>query len=88
MRSYEPVVVVTAEESLNGLVLEETDTHLLLAMDADNQARIARSDVEEVRPGTVSIMPLGMADQITRQDLADLLAFLEATQWGPRRGPS
>ena len=88
VRSYEPVVVVTAEESLNGLVLEETDTHLRLAMDADNQARIARSDVEEVRPGTVSIMPLGMADQITRQELADLLAFLEATQWGPRRGPS
>ncbi len=88
VRSYEPVVVVTADESLNGVVIEESDTHLLLALDADNQVRVARSEVEEVRPGTVSVMPSGLADQITRGELADLLAFLEATQWGPRRSTS
>ncbi len=85
VRSYEPVVVVTADESHNGIVLEESGTHLLLALDADNQVRIARAEVEEIRPGTVSVMPSGLDDQITRDELADLLAFLAATQWGPRR---
>ncbi len=85
VRSYEPVVAVTAEGSHSGVPLEETATHLLLALDADSQMRLARSDIEEIRPGTVSVMPSGLADQLTRTELADLLAFLEATERGPRR---
>ena len=86
VRSYEPVVAVTGEESLNGVVLEETETHVLMALDADNQVRIARAEIEEVRPGTVSVMPSGLSEQLSGDEVADLLAFLEATQWGPRRG--
>ncbi len=82
--SFEPVVAVTADQSLNGVVLEESDTHLLLALDAESQAWLARSEIEKIRPGTVSAMPSGLAEQVSRGDLADLLAFLEATQWGPR----
>ena len=85
VRSYEPVVAVTSGESYSGVRLEETETHLLLALDADNEVRLARSSIEEIRPGTVSVMPSGLADQLSRDELADLLAFLEATEWGPRR---
>lgn len=85
VRSYEPVVAVTSDTSYSGVRLEENDTHLMLALDADQQVRLARSDIEEMRPGTVSVMPSGLADQLTRDELADLLAFLEATEWGPRR---
>ena len=85
VRSYEPIVAVAGEESYSGVPLEETDTHLVVALDADQQVRLARSDIEEVRPGTVSVMPSGLADDLTRNELADLLAFLEATEWGPRR---
>ncbi len=84
VRSYEPVVAVTAEETFNGVRLEETETHLVLALDADSEVRLTRADIEEVRPGTVSVMPSGLAEQLTRGELADLLAFLEATEWGPR----
>jgi len=38
----------------------------------------------EMRPGTVSIMPGGLADQISKQELVDLVAFLKATKWGAR----
>jgi hypothetical protein len=31
-----------------------------------------------MRPGTVSIMPAGLDQQLTRQELADLLAFLRS----------
>ena len=83
VRSYEPVVAVTADASVNGVPLEETETHLLLAVNADEQVRLLRSEIEDIRPGTVSVMPSGLDDQLSRNELADLLAFLEATQWGP-----
>ena len=83
VRSYEPVVAVTANDSISGVPIEETDSHLLLAVSADEQVRVQRSDIEEVRPGTVSVMPSGLDEQLSRGQLADLLAFLEATQWGP-----
>ncbi len=83
VRSYEPIVVVTEQETLTGVPLEETDDHLLLAVNADEQARVFRADIQEVRPGTVSVMPSGLDEQLSRGELADLLAFLEATQWGP-----
>jgi hypothetical protein len=46
--------------------------------------RIARADITEMRPGTVSVMPAGLEQQMTKQELADLLAFLKSTKWGPR----
>ena len=41
-----------------------------------------RQDIADVQPGTVSLMPPGLADQLTRQELADLLAFLKDTRSG------
>ena len=76
VRSYEPVVVVTATETHNGVPLEETDDSILLATGADTQVRIARDSIEETRPGAVSIMPAGIEEELTRKELADLIAFL------------
>ena len=45
--------------------------------------RIERSQIEEVRPGRVSVMPSGLDAELSTQELADLLAFLEGTQRGP-----
>ena len=42
----------------------------------------ARANIAEMRPGTVSVMPAGMDEQLTRQDLADLVTFLKGTKWG------
>ena len=77
VRSYEPVVIVTAQKTYNGVPLEETDDSILLATDADTQVRIARDSIEELRPGTVSIMPSGLDEELTRQELADLIAFMK-----------
>ena len=83
VRSYEPLVVVTAEETYSGVPLEKSETHILLAVGADEQVHIPRAQIEEVRPGTVSVMPSGLDTQMTGQELADLVAFLKATRWGP-----
>jgi len=38
--------------------------------------------VASLRPGTVSLMPAGLDTQVSKQELADLLAFLKNTKWG------
>jgi len=85
VRSYEPTIVRTkSDEQVNGLVRKETSDEIVLATGPNAEVRIARSDIVEMRPGTVSIMPGGLDEQLSRQELADLLAFLKATKWGPR----
>ena len=81
VRSYEPVLVVThSGKQWNGLVRKETPEEITLVTGAKEEARILRSEIEEIRPGTVSVMPAGLDTQLTRQQLADLIAFLKAKQ--------
>jgi putative heme-binding domain-containing protein len=53
---------------------------VVLATATGPDIRIPRGDVSEIEPGTVSLMPPGYADMLTRQELADLLAFLRAAK--------
>ncbi len=88
VRSYEPVVAVTSTDIYSGVPIEESDTHLLLASGPDEQVRVARADIEEIRPGTVSIMPSGLDEQLSEQELMDLVAFLKDTAYKPWQRPS
>ena len=53
---------------------------VVLATGPGAEARIPRSEISEMGPGTISVMPQGMDEQLSRQDLADLLAFLKANR--------
>jgi len=46
------------------------------------EQRLAKADIQERQPGTVSVMPAGLDTQLSRQELADLMAFLQNTKWG------
>ena len=84
VRSYEPFVVKTkSDEEYSGVLRKDAPDEVVLATGPGTEVRIGRSDIVEIRPGTVSVMPAGLADQLSRQELADLLAFLKATKWGP-----
>jgi len=79
VRSFEPVVVATKDgRTFSGLLRKDAADEVVLTTAADQEARIARGDVEAIRPGTVSVMPAGLDKQLTRRELADLLAFLKA----------
>src|SRR4030095_8474378 len=56
----------------------------ILATGVNAETRIARADIAELRPGTVSVMPQGLDEQLSKQELADLLAFLKDTRWGEK----
>jgi putative heme-binding domain-containing protein len=79
VRSYEPIqVVTTSGKVFNGLIRTETAAAITLVTGPDQEVRIARDEVEETHPGTVSVMPAGLEQQLTRQELADLVTFLKA----------
>lgn len=79
VRGYEPIVVTTkAGLTHNGLVRKDSADELLLAVGVNQEVRVSRPEIEEVRPSRVSIMPAGLDQQMTLQQIADLLAFLKA----------
>jgi putative heme-binding domain-containing protein len=79
VRSYEPVVVNTKSgKAYNGLLRKDAPDEIVLVTGADQQVRIAREDIEDMQPSKVSVMPTGLDQQLTPQDLADLVAFLRA----------
>ncbi len=79
VRSYEPMAVSTkAGQVHSGLVKKDSSDEVILVTGPDKEVRIPRSDVEEMRPGTVSVMPAGLDQQLSTQELADLLAFLRS----------
>jgi putative heme-binding domain-containing protein len=83
VRSYEPYLVKTkSDEEYSGVLRKDAPDEIILATGPTTEVRIARADIVEMRPGTVSIMPAGLDQQLTKEELADLLAFLKATRWG------
>jgi hypothetical protein len=53
---------------------------VVLTTSPTTEMRLSRIEVADVRPSPVSIMPAGYGDQLTRQELADLIAFLHAAR--------
>jgi putative heme-binding domain-containing protein len=79
VRSYEPVVVATRDgRVLSGVPRTDAPDEVILATGPNEEARIPRVEIEEIRPGTVSVMPTGLDQQLTTQELADLVTFLKA----------
>jgi putative heme-binding domain-containing protein len=79
VRSYKPVQATTKRGQVyQGNLKSEDTTHVVLALSATEEIRLARRDLESLVPGKVSLMPAGLEKQLTRRELADLLAFLQA----------
>ena len=78
VRSYEPVAIATKDGKVfNGLIRREAPDEIVLATGANQEARIARDDIEYMRPSNISVMPAGLDQQLTPRDLSDLVAFLK-----------
>jgi putative heme-binding domain-containing protein len=81
VRSYEPVRIVTLDgRTFSGILKSETPDEVVLTIAADKEERIPRADVESMTPSSVSVMPAGLDQQLSSQELADLVAFLKASK--------
>ncbi len=80
-RGYEPATVQTRSGDMHtGVLRADGPVEIVLSIPPGVDVRIPRSDVADVQPGTISLMPPGFADVLTRSELADLIAFLRAAK--------
>jgi len=80
-RGYESVIVrMRTGELQSGVVRSEAPDEVVLSTSAGPETRIPRKDIAEIESGTISLMPPGYGELLTRQELADLLAFLKAAR--------
>jgi putative heme-binding domain-containing protein len=80
-RGYEPVTLVTNDGRVtSGIIARETAESIYVVDNARAEVAIPRGSIETLEQGRVSIMPEGMDTQLSRQDLADLIAFLQSLQ--------
>jgi putative membrane-bound dehydrogenase-like protein len=79
VRSYEPLSVSLKDGRVfNGLPKKDSPEELILTLAVDKEIRLGRNEIDEIHPGKVSVMPAGLEQQLTPQELADLVAFLKA----------
>ncbi len=64
----------------NGIVRKDAPDEVVLVLNAKDIVRIGREDIDEMIPGTTSIMPTGLDKQLTAQELIDLVTFLRAAK--------
>ena len=76
-RGYEPFLIRNRDGAIyDGLISRETPDALYLFTAERVEKRIPRASVELIQQSKVSIMPQGLDNQISREELRDLIAFL------------
>lgn len=63
--------------TLTGLIVRETADSLVLRAADQTEHRVPRGSIEEMKPSPVSIMPAGLENTMSKQQLADLIAYLQ-----------
>lgn len=77
-RGFESQTLLLADgRTLTGLIVRETVDALVIRGADQSEVRIARSSIEEMKPSNISIMPAGIENTMTQQQLADLIAYLQ-----------
>ena len=73
-------IVLKSGRVLSGVIVQESPGELKVVTNLLNPnafTRIARTDIEEMLPSTVSAMPQGLVDVLTEREIAALTSFLE-----------
>jgi putative heme-binding domain-containing protein len=71
-------VVTTDGQAFSGMLKGESGSGLTLVAGDGKEATISRSDIEEFVVSSRSLMPEGLEKDLTPQELADVIAFVQA----------
>ncbi len=79
VRGYEPWTILTRDGKLHtGVMARETTEAIYLHTAERAEVRIPRAAVDQIQQSRLSIMPQGLDAQLTREELADLIAYLQS----------
>jgi putative heme-binding domain-containing protein len=74
---YQARTVITDDgRVLSGLLVEDNERRIVLKSQGGKLEAIPRDQIEELQVSKLSLMPEGMENQLTPQELADLFAYL------------
>lgn len=79
---YQNITITRKDgEDVTGRLLEETDTKLVLVPNqlTGEKVEVKRSDIASRLPSKLSPMPEGLVNILTKEDVLDLLAYLESS---------
>ncbi len=75
--AYQATTVATTDgRVLTGLLAEDSPQRIVLKVQGGKSEIIPRAEVEEVKVGTLSLMPEDIEKQLTEKEWADLFSFL------------
>jgi putative heme-binding domain-containing protein len=72
----EYIVATTDGQTLTGMLAAETASSITLRRAENATDVVPRGRIKQLRGGRVSIMPEGLEQQMTVQDMADLIAYI------------
>jgi putative membrane-bound dehydrogenase-like protein len=85
---YEVYVVDIGTDRLSGVIRSQSPDAVVLVTGPHGEERIPRSRIKSIQRTNVSLMPDGFDTSLTKTELTDLLAFLQAEKTGPQSAAS
>lgn len=79
VRDYSTYQVLTLNGRVfSGILVSESSEAILLQQASGKSVRILQSDIERIDPGSVSIMPAGLEQALTEDELVDIVKYLQS----------
>lgn len=75
-REYETTKVSTSESSYTGIVKQQLPEALVLETAPGNIVRVSQGDITSIEAANISMMPPGLHQQLSSQEMSDLMAYL------------
>jgi putative membrane-bound dehydrogenase-like protein len=76
-RDFESYIVDTKDgESQTGVIVHDGGQHIQLAIANGQLLNVPRSQIRDIRASQLSLMPQGLDQTMTKQQIADLVAYL------------
>jgi putative heme-binding domain-containing protein len=88
VREYETYRVRTRSGDYTGIIQKQSPDALILGTSPQTSVRISRSDIVAMEVLDVSMMPQGLDQLLSPQEMADLMAFLLGQDQDPERDQS
>ncbi len=78
VRDYESYKVLTEDgRVITGIVVSETNDVVVIQQASGEKVELGQNEIEELSPNTVSIMPGGLDQSLTEQELLDVVSYLQ-----------
>ena len=83
VREYESYRIKTKSNEYTGIIRQQTSEWIVLHTSPQTSVRIPRSEIVSLEPSDISMMPQGLDQLLTDQEMSDLMAFLVGQDQDP-----